>query len=151
MGFSRPTDRLFFAIYPDAGAAARIDDLAWGYRDDNFLRGQPLQTQHFHSTLWHVSDDFFPPPSELVDSLIRRAKLVRMPRFLASFDYVESFSGGRTRPARTGRRRGPGNAPCPARERTQEQEGEAGELGICAARDAVTGPTASAFEGHRPH
>jgi 2'-5' RNA ligase len=94
MGFARATDRVFFAIYPDAGAAARIDDLAWGCRDDNFLKGRPLLTQHFHSTLLHVGDDFFPPPPELVDSLVRRAKLVEMPRFLVSFDYVESFSGG---------------------------------------------------------
>ncbi len=93
MGFLRATDRLFFAIYPDGDTAARIADLAWGYRDDNFLEGLPLRTQHFHSTLWHVGDDFFAPP-ELIDTLVQRAKLVEMPRFLVSFDYVESFSGG---------------------------------------------------------
>jgi 2'-5' RNA ligase len=94
MGFSRHTDRLFFAICPDETTAASIVDLAWNFRDDYSLRGLPLLPQHIHSTLWHIGDDFFPPPDKLVQALVQRASGVRMPPFRASFDHVESFSGG---------------------------------------------------------
>ena len=94
MGFSRHTDRLFFAVCPNETTAARIVDLAWNFRDDYALRGLPLLPQHIHSTLWHVGDDFFPPPDELIQALSRRAGAVRMPPFRASFDHVESFGGG---------------------------------------------------------
>ena len=94
MGFSRPTDRLFFAICPDRATAAGIVNLAWDIRDDYGLRGLPLLSQHIHSTLWHIGDDFFPPPDTLIEALVQRAGVVRMPPFRASFDHVKSFSGG---------------------------------------------------------
>jgi hypothetical protein len=39
MGFSRHTDRLFFAVCPNETTAAGIVDLAWDFRDDYALRG----------------------------------------------------------------------------------------------------------------
>jgi RNA 2',3'-cyclic 3'-phosphodiesterase len=73
MGFSRHTGRLFFAVCLNETTAADIVDLAWDFRDDYALRGLPLLPEHIHSTLWHVGDDFFPPPDELIQALSRRA------------------------------------------------------------------------------
>jgi RNA 2',3'-cyclic 3'-phosphodiesterase len=94
MGFSRPTDRLLFLVYADPAAAAAAVEAGFDLRDEYGLKGLPLLPQHIHSTLWHVGDDFFPPPAELVAALIERAKRVAMASFRVSFDRVESFSGG---------------------------------------------------------
>lgn len=94
MGFSRPTDRLLFLVYADPAAATAAVEAGFELRDEYGLKGLPLLPQHIHSTLWHVGDDFFPPPAELVAALVERAKRVAMASFRVSFDQVESFSGG---------------------------------------------------------
>jgi 2'-5' RNA ligase len=94
MSSARPTDRLFLAAVPDPAIAAVIADLAWCLRQEHGLKGKPLLTQHFHATLWHVGDDFFPPSEELIRELARRASSLEMPPFRVSFDRVVSFSGG---------------------------------------------------------
>ena len=49
-GFDAPklTDRLFFAVFPAAQAAARMARLALQLRDEHGLHGKPLQTERFH-------------------------------------------------------------------------------------------------------
>jgi len=94
MGFSRPTDRLLFLVYADPIAAAAAVEAGFDLRDEYGLRGLPLLPQHIHSTLWHIGDDFAPPPAELIDALVERARRVAMASFRVSFDRVESFGGG---------------------------------------------------------
>lgn len=94
MGFSRPTDRLLFLVYADPTAADAAVAAGFDLRDEHGLTGLPLLPQHIHSTLWHVGDDFSPPPAELIEALVERAKRVAMASFRVSFDRVESFSGG---------------------------------------------------------
>jgi len=94
MGFSRPTDRLLFLVYADPRAAAAAVEIGCGLRDEYGLRGPPILPRHIHSTLWHVCDDFSPPPPALIATLATCAKRVLMPAFRVSFDRVESFTGG---------------------------------------------------------
>jgi 2'-5' RNA ligase len=94
MGFSRPTDRLLFLAYADPPAAAAAVEIGCGLRDDYGLKGPPILPRHIHSTLWHVCDDFSPPPPDLIATLTACANRVSMPAFRVSFDRVESFIGG---------------------------------------------------------
>lgn len=94
MGFSRPTDRLLFLVYADPFAAAAAVEVGAGLREDYDLRGPSILPRHIHSTLWHVGDDFSPPPPALIATLTTCASRVSMPAFRVSFDRVESFNGG---------------------------------------------------------
>lgn len=95
---SQPTDRLFFAIYPDPGAAARISDLAKRLRAEHELRGTPLALDRFHVTLHHLGDHEGLPPS-LVAAAQEAAATISESAFDVAFDYVASFRlGGRKRP-----------------------------------------------------
>lgn len=49
-----PTDRLFFAIFPDAVTADRIAGAASRLRAEGGLRGRPQEASRFHVTLHHV-------------------------------------------------------------------------------------------------
>jgi len=90
---SPPTDRLFFAVVPDADTAEDIADRARRLRLSHGLTGRPLQKEHFHVTLFHAGDGFgF--PTELVEVLTERASKVVMPPFRVAFDRVMSFRNG---------------------------------------------------------
>lgn len=90
---SPPTDRLFFAVLPDADTAEDIADRARRLRMSHGLTGKPLQKEHFHVTLFHAGDGFgF--PSELVEVLAERAAKVVMPAFRVAFDRAMSFRNG---------------------------------------------------------
>src|SRR3990167_3513179 len=95
MGFDeppRPTDRLFFALFPTEDAAGRIADLALRLRGEHGLSGTPLQTQRFHITLHHLGDYAGLPPD--VVALARQAgQALALPPFKITFDRVASFSG----------------------------------------------------------
>jgi RNA 2',3'-cyclic 3'-phosphodiesterase len=88
------TDRLFFAVLPDAETAEDIADRARRLRMSHGLRGKPLEKEHFHVTLFHVGDDVCVPPTDLVELLIERAAKVVMPSFRVAFDRVMSFRNG---------------------------------------------------------
>ena len=94
MGFSRATDRLLFLVYADPPAAAAAVKIGAGLRDEHDLRGALILSRHIHSTLWHVGDDFSPPPPALIATLTACAKRVSMPAFKVSFSRAESFTGG---------------------------------------------------------
>jgi len=94
MGFSRPTDRLLFLVYADPVAAESAMEIGNRLRAEYGLRGLPILPRHIHSTLWHVCDDFSPPPPDLVAALTACANRLSMPAFRVSFDRVESFNGG---------------------------------------------------------
>ena len=92
MGFSRPTDRLLFLVYADPSAAAV--EVGCGLRGEYGLRGAPILSRHIHSTLWHVGDDFSPPPTALIATLTTCANRVSMRPFRVSFDRVEGLRAG---------------------------------------------------------
>ena len=88
------TDRLFFAVLPDAETAGQIAERTARWRTDHGLRGRPLKPEHLHVTLFHVGDDAGLPPSELIEALVERAAAVAMPAFRVEFDRVMSFNNG---------------------------------------------------------
>lgn len=93
-----PTDRLFFAIFPDAGAAARMAVLAQQLRGAHGMHGKPLKTERFHVTLHHLGD-YAGLPQDIVAMAGEAAAAVVMPPFEVAFDRVASFSSApRNRP-----------------------------------------------------
>ncbi len=87
----KPTDRLFFAVFPDAAAAARIADLARELRELHGLRGKPLQADRFHVTLHHLGD-YAGVPDDLVAKAGEAARRVDKAAFEVAFDSASSFS-----------------------------------------------------------
>lgn len=85
------TDRLFFAIFPDARAAAQIAGLAQQLRDEHGLKGKPLKTERFHVTLHHLGD-YAGLPQDLVEVACAAAAGVAAASFDVTFDRVASFS-----------------------------------------------------------
>ncbi|WP_249470498.1 RNA 2',3'-cyclic phosphodiesterase [Luteimonas galliterrae] len=86
-----PTDRLFFAVFPDAEAAKRIAGIAQDLRSRLDLRGKPLRTDRFHVTLHHLGDHIG-VPEHVVAKAGEAAARVRMAAFEVAFDSASSFS-----------------------------------------------------------
>jgi RNA 2',3'-cyclic 3'-phosphodiesterase len=84
------TDRLFFAIFPEAAAAARIARLARQLRGEHGLKGKPLETQRLHVTLHHLGD-YAGLPRDIVAASVEAAATVAMSPFEVSFDRALSF------------------------------------------------------------
>jgi RNA 2',3'-cyclic 3'-phosphodiesterase len=93
----KPTDRLFFAIFPDEVVATRIARLAQCLRSEHGLKGKPLEMARFHVTLIHLGD-YEGLPQHIVAAAADAAARVAMPPFEVAFDRVKSF------PARLGNR-----------------------------------------------
>ncbi|HUD89286.1 MAG TPA: 2'-5' RNA ligase family protein [Xanthobacteraceae bacterium] len=84
--------RLFFSIFPDAPAAARIAQVARDLRCRHRLKGQPLLTTRFHSSLYGF--DRCASASLAVRAKAREAAaLVTAPPFRVSFNCAKGFSG----------------------------------------------------------
>ena len=92
-----PTDRLFFALFPNADAAAGIARQAQVLRDEHGLKGRPLAADRFHITLHHIGD-YSGLPQGKVDAAVKAAASVAASPFEVAFDSVMSFRGGRTLP-----------------------------------------------------
>lgn len=93
-----PSDRLFFAVYPDTQAAQRIVELAQSVRAKHHMRGNPLRVDRVHVTLHHLGDHAGLPES-LVAAASGAAGDMAMPPFELSFDCAASFPGrARKRP-----------------------------------------------------
>lgn len=88
----KPTDRLFFAIFPDTDAAARIAELARRLRGEHGLNGKLIDTARFHVTLLHLGD-FAGLPQDIVTRAGEAAAAVAMPPFEITFDRAMSFLG----------------------------------------------------------
>ncbi len=87
-----PTDRIFFAVFPDASARLRIGDLAQQRKRVHGLKGQPIALDRSHVTLFHLGDHL-----ELRADIVTAARaaaesLVAAP-FDVAFDRVASFRG----------------------------------------------------------
>jgi 2'-5' RNA ligase len=87
-----PTDRLFFALYPDAQTAQRIAAVAKQLKAEHGLRGRPLALARFHVTL-HFFGDHLGLPQALVDGLVSAASELRHDPFDVAFDHAMSFTG----------------------------------------------------------
>jgi RNA 2',3'-cyclic 3'-phosphodiesterase len=88
----KPTARLFFAIFPDAAAAARIAGLAQRLRREHGLKDNPLGTERLHITLHHLGD-YAGLPQGVVAEAISAAATIAMPQFEVTFDRALSFHG----------------------------------------------------------
>jgi RNA 2',3'-cyclic 3'-phosphodiesterase len=88
---ARPTDRLFFAVFPDPATATRIATLARSLHDELALQGRPFSADRLHVTLQHLGDYAGLPPG-LVDNAERMAASVMLPPFEITFDSVSSFA-----------------------------------------------------------
>lgn len=87
-----PTDRLFFAIFPDTDTAERIAQLAWRLRGEHGLNGKLVETERLHVTLHHLGD-FVGVPRDIVARAGEAAAAVAMPPFEVTFNRAMSFSG----------------------------------------------------------
>lgn len=86
-----PTDRLFFAVFPDTAAREAIARLAQDVGSRHELRGKPLPCERLHVTLHHLGD-YAGLPAALVDQAKRAGdRVVAMP-FEVAFDRVASFA-----------------------------------------------------------
>lgn len=94
---SRPTDRLFFALFPAANAAEGMSRVAQNQRGEHGLKGKPLATDRFHITLHHLGD-YDGLPAGVVAQARDAAASVAMPSFDVAFDRVTSFDRPGKRP-----------------------------------------------------
>jgi 2'-5' RNA ligase len=86
-----PTDSLFFAVYPDAAAAARIGDHAARLRAGHTLKARPIPADRLHITL-HYLGAFAGVPADTLAAARAAASSVRMPSFDVTLDRVETFA-----------------------------------------------------------
>jgi 2'-5' RNA ligase len=86
------TDRLFFAIFPDAGTAVRIAQLREELRLELGLQGKPLASERLHATL-HPVGDYAGLPQDRVARAGDVASTVAMPPLTVAFEGAKSFRG----------------------------------------------------------
>ncbi|MEH0164706.1 2'-5' RNA ligase family protein [Paucibacter sp. JuS9] len=84
------TDRLFFALRPDAAALASIQAACERLRAEQGLLGQPLKAEDLHITLHHLGD-FVRFPTALADKAMAAAATVAAPAFEITLDQAASF------------------------------------------------------------
>lgn len=89
-----PTDRLFFALFPDAGVAARLAALAATQCARHGLHGRPLSAERMHVTLFHLGDSVG-LREDVVKAAQQAAAQVRTAPFVVAFDQVATFAGHR--------------------------------------------------------
>lgn len=85
-------NRLFFAIVPEADAAARIARLAWRLRSENGLTGELLAKQRLHVTLYPLGD-YVGLPLRIIAAAGEAAAAIAMQPFEIGLDRAMSFRG----------------------------------------------------------
>lgn len=89
-----PTDRLFFALFPDPATAARLAALAHEQAVRHGLHGAPLPAERLHVTLFHLGDWVGLPPA-VADAACRAAATLRVTPFEVCLDETASFANRR--------------------------------------------------------
>jgi RNA 2',3'-cyclic 3'-phosphodiesterase len=93
----KPTDRLFFALFPSDEAIPQIVKTSHQLRDQHGLTGKSLSNDRLHVTLHHVGDYAGGLPHGLVEAAQKAAEVVAakiaMPAFDVTFDRAMSFAG----------------------------------------------------------
>jgi 2'-5' RNA ligase len=90
----RPTDRLFFAVRPDAEAVEAVRCARRKLCERAGVSGAEVPPEQLHVTLWRVGDYVVPPTSGDIDAILRQAGTVEMPPFRISFRCAKSVSRG---------------------------------------------------------
>jgi 2'-5' RNA ligase len=98
-GAGEPTDRLFFAIFPDDTTARRIAQLARHLRNKYRLHGEPLRTKRFHLSLYHLGD-YFGLPQDAIARAEEAASAITLAPFEIGCDCVMTFAGRNADPER---------------------------------------------------
>ena len=91
-----PTDRLFFALFPDRGVAERLAALAATQCERHGLHGRPQSAERMHVTLFHLGDSAG-LREDVVKAAQQAAARVRAAPFAVAFDQVATFAGHRQR------------------------------------------------------
>jgi 2'-5' RNA ligase len=86
------TDRLLFAVLPDAGSASAGARRRQELRTKHRLRGKAIATERLHVTLHHVGD-FAGLPEDIVAKTCAVASAVPMWPFTVEFNGALSFRG----------------------------------------------------------
>lgn len=94
-GETKPSDRLFFALFPDAAAVAAISELIRSLRSEHGLRGKALRADHFHVTLHFLGDYPHDVSPQIARQAAHAASKLRVRPFHARFDHVSSFAARR--------------------------------------------------------
>jgi RNA 2',3'-cyclic 3'-phosphodiesterase len=89
----KPTDRLFFALFPSEEAIPQIVKTSQQLRDEHGLTGKSLSNDRLHVTLHHVGDYAGGLPIGLVEVAKEVASMIAMPTFEVTFDRAMSFAG----------------------------------------------------------
>ncbi len=87
-----PTDRLFFALLPDAAAAQAIRRRARGIQRTHDLRGELIETDRLHLSLQHLGNHAGVPAS-CIDAARRAASRINLPAFDVCLDRALTFKG----------------------------------------------------------
>jgi 2'-5' RNA ligase len=86
---------LYFLVFPEQRAAARIETLARRYRAEYGFRGKPRPTSIFHVSLQNLGQYDELPLSAINERKANDAAAqVKANPFVVMFNRVESFSGG---------------------------------------------------------
>ncbi|WP_061134797.1 RNA 2',3'-cyclic phosphodiesterase [Caballeronia fortuita] len=92
----RPTDSLFFALYPDPSAAARIAELAARLHIEHELKARAIPIDRLHITL-HYLGAFAGIPADVLKQAHIAASQIALPPVDVTLDRIESFSGRRAK------------------------------------------------------
>lgn len=89
-----PTDRLFFALFPDRDVADCMATLAAMQCARHGLHGRPSSVDRLHVTLFHLGDSVG-LREDVVEAAERAASQVRAAPFVVTFDRVVTFANQR--------------------------------------------------------
>jgi RNA 2',3'-cyclic 3'-phosphodiesterase len=89
---TRPTHRLFVALFPQAHDAARIAEPIDALRQHHGLDGQRIHTDRLHVTLLSLGDYAGAVPQVLIDAAVAAAATVVHPPMDIVFDRALSFA-----------------------------------------------------------
>lgn len=89
---AQPTDRLFFAVFPDPETASRIAECAQDLRDRHGMQGKLVRKDRLHITLHHLGD-YAGLPQDIVTKANKAAESVSAAQFDVTFDRAASFAG----------------------------------------------------------
>jgi len=94
------TDRIFFAVSPDAGAIAGIAALTAELKAQHGMRGRPIADAKLHATLYNLGDHPGMPDAKVARAKEVAAALADITApFTASFDTAQTFiNRARNRP-----------------------------------------------------
>jgi RNA 2',3'-cyclic 3'-phosphodiesterase len=90
---TKPTDRLFFVLFPSEEAIPQIVKASLQLRDEHGLTGKSLSNDRLHVTLHHMGDYAGGLPNGLVEAAQEVASTIAMPAFDVTFDRAMSFAG----------------------------------------------------------